>query len=206
MNLAEIPWQGIYRRLGFRKAATRMTSAQREETEKHIRRACDLIRLRGAILQLPVRITVPDKVALTDNVTWTSKDLVKFLRDSHAIYLMGVTGGNEIMEAIHADMEADHTTHAVILDAAASEIVDAGLDWIMAYLRQSLQREGRTLTKTRYSAGYGDLPLSHQRDVHRLLGLDRLGVSITETCILVPEKTVTAVTGVKAIPLISRDQ
>jgi hypothetical protein len=89
-------------------------------------------------------------------------------------------------------------TRAVVLDAAASEIVDAALDWIMAYCNQGLRREGKMLMNTRYSAGYGDLALDSQRAFYRLLGLERLGVSMTDTCILVPEKSVTAVTGVVA--------
>ncbi|MGC9975923.1 MAG: vitamin B12 dependent-methionine synthase activation domain-containing protein, partial [Syntrophales bacterium] len=83
-------------------------------------------------------------------------------------------------------------------DAAASEIVEAALDWIMDYFKQSLKRENRRLLGKRYSAGYGDLFLETQKTMYRLLQLDKIGIEITESCMLVPEKTVTAITGIKA--------
>ncbi|HQJ30972.1 MAG TPA: hypothetical protein PLG18_07540, partial [Syntrophales bacterium] len=83
--------------------------------------------------------------------------------------------------------------------AAASETVDAALDWITAYFRTLLRREGKTLLNSRFSAGYGDFSLENQRDMHRLLQLEQLGVAITPACVLVPEKSVTAVTGIIAL-------
>jgi len=100
------------------------------------------------------------------------------------------------MEAIQSDIGGRNATRGVVLDATASEVVDAGLDWIMGYFRQSLRREGKTLLNSRFSAGYGDFALENQRLIHRLLQMDRLKVTITESCLLVPEKSVTAVTGI----------
>ena len=100
------------------------------------------------------------------------------------------------MEAIQADIGGRNATRGVVLDATASEVVDAGLDWIMGYFRQSLRREGKTLLNSRFSAGYGDFALENQQLMHRLLQMDRLNVTITESCLLVPEKSVTAVTGI----------
>ena len=89
------------------------------------------------------------------------------------------------------------TTRGVVLDAAASEITDAALDWIAGYFDQILRRERKRLLHARYSAGYGDLLLENQRTMHRLLTLEKIGVTITESCILIPEKSVTAITGIR---------
>jgi len=62
-----------------------------------------------------------------------------------------------------------------------------------------LRKEGRLLTKHRYSPGYGDLPLEYQKDLFALLQLDKLGVAITERCLLVPEKSVIAISGIERI-------
>jgi hypothetical protein len=196
ISLAEWPREAIYRRLGYRKASTRLTPDQQAETDRYIQEAMDLIRLQGAARRLPIRIEPPDLVMLPDDVIMTSRHLATFLKASPEIVLMGATAGETVMTAIQKDMTGDRVTRAVVVDATASETVDAALDWIMAYLNQGLRREGKTLMKTRYSAGYGDLALKSQGAVHRLLGMDRLGVSLTETCILVPEKSVTAMTGV----------
>jgi len=78
-------------------------------------------------------------------------------------------------------------------------MTDAALDWITAVENRALRREGRTLLTARYSAGYGDLDLEHQTVFHRLLELDRLGLSLTPSRILLPEKSVTAITGLREI-------
>jgi len=196
--LAEWPYEAIYRRLGFRRASTRMTREQQEETEQSILAAEEIVRLQGAFLRQQVRVEPPERVVLADQVEFQSRNLAVFLQDAREIVMMAATAGEEIMQAIRRDAAGDCVTRAVVLDAAASEAVDAALDWIMGYLQQGLRREGKVLMNTRYSAGYGDLALENQRVIHRLLDLERLGVGLTESCILVPEKTVTAMTGILA--------
>jgi hypothetical protein len=199
ITLAEWPRNAIYRRLGYRKASTRITAKRQEETERQIKEALDLIHLQGAALRLAIRIELPDKIILPQDLLFTSRKLAAFLRDAHEIVLMGATAGDEIMAAIRKDAAGDQVTKGVVMDATASETVDAALDWIMGYLNQGLRREGKLLMKTRYSAGYGDFALENQRAIHRLLAMERLGVSLTDTCILMPEKSVTALTGIIAM-------
>ena len=51
---------------------------------------------------------------------------------------------------------------------------------------------------TRYSPGYGDLPLEIQKDVFRALDCERsIGVTLTESLLMQPSKSVTAVIGMK---------
>ena len=47
-------------------------------------------------------------------------------------------------------------SEAVIVDAAASVITDAALDFTMDMVNQQLRSKGRLLTKMRFSPGYGD--------------------------------------------------
>ncbi|MDQ5985461.1 MAG: hypothetical protein CSYNP_01171 [Syntrophus sp. SKADARSKE-3] len=198
ITLAQVPREAIYRRLGFRRSSTRMSSRQQKETGSDIQNALDLIRLQGAVLRLPFHVESAGRVVLPEDIVFTSINLATFLKDSAEILLMGATAGEAVMEAIRRDTSGDHVTRAVVMDATASETVDAALDWIMSYLNQGLRREGKTLLKTRYSAGYGDLALENQRVIYKLLGMDRMGVAITDSCILVPEKSVTALTGIVA--------
>ncbi|HOO47200.1 MAG TPA: methionine synthase, partial [Deltaproteobacteria bacterium] len=79
-----------------------------------------------------------------------------------------------------------------------SEMTDEALDWITGYVNQGLRRRAARLTEKRYSAGYGDFALENQKIIYDLLMMHELGVSITESYLLVPEKTVTALAGVLA--------
>ena len=110
---------------------------------------------------------------------------------------MGATAGDGVMESIRGDTEGEEMTRGVIVDAVASEMTDAALDWIAGYFNRFLTREPARLTKGRFSAGYGDFLLENQRTMYALLELGRIGVAINEHCILTPEKSVTAVMGIQ---------
>jgi cobalamin-dependent methionine synthase I len=77
----------------------------------------------------------------------------------------------------------------------ASETADAGLDWIQAFLNSQMAKQGRKLT-TRYSPGYGDLDLSAQKVIYDALKLEKIGISITDRYLLIPEKSVLAIAGI----------
>jgi hypothetical protein len=191
-----LPRPAIYRRLGYRKGATRISPGQGQEIEGYIAAALPLVQLQGSALRLPIEIEDTLLIRLPEGDAFASRKLARFLKDAREIILMGATAGMAIMEAIQADIEGRNATRGVVLDATASEVVDAALDWITGYFRQSLRREGKTLLNSRFSAGYGDFDLENQQLMHRLLQMDRLNVTITENCLLVPEKSVTAVTGI----------
>lgn len=49
----------------------------------------------------------------------------------------------------------------------------------------------------RFSPGYGDFPIEHQKDFLAALNAQRrIGLTVTESCMLVPTKSVTAIIGV----------
>jgi len=195
-----LPRPAIYRRLGYRRETTRISPEQRREVEGYIAAALPLLQLRGSALRLAIEREGTALIRLPQGNAFTSRKLVRFLKNAREIILMGVTAGMAVMEAIQEDMAGRNATRGVVLDAVASEVVDKGLDWIMDYFRQILRREGKTTLNTRFSAGYGDFALENQQLLHKLLQMDKWGVMITKSCLLVPEKSVTAVTGVISYP------
>lgn len=70
---------------------------------------------------------------------------------------------------------------------------------MMEFLNKMLRKEGKKLTKHRYSPGYGDLPLLNQRLIYSLLNLERLELKLTDQCMLIPEKSVLAVAGIEGV-------
>jgi hypothetical protein len=192
-----LPRKEIYKRLGFIKGVTEISSSQKEEIERFIQDALSLIHLKGSGLRMPVQEIKGARIILAGDVTFESNQLAALLRNCREIVLMGATAGNDIMKAIEEDAAGRNVTRGIVFDATASETVDASLDWIMGYFNRTLLRDNRQLLKKRYSAGYGDLLLETQKTIHRLLQLDRIGIRITDSCMLIPEKSVTAITGIR---------
>ena len=57
----------------------------------------------------------------------------------------------------------------------------------------------------RFSPGYGDFPLAQQAEIFRVLDISRrIGVTLTDSGLMVPQKTVTAVLGLSAVPVKKR--
>jgi hypothetical protein len=198
--IIETPRERIYRRLGYRQGITRMSAGQEAEVEKYISEALSLIRLRGAGRRLPVRGKNDSQVVLASSVgdkVFQSRHLARFFSECCEALLMGATAGSEVMAAIAEDAGRNRLTRGVVFDAAASELVDASMDWITSYFARELRRENKAFTENRFSAGYGDFLLENQQTIFRLLELERIGVQITESFVLMPEKSVTAFAGVK---------
>ncbi|MCX7816774.1 MAG: hypothetical protein N2317_04585 [Syntrophales bacterium] len=193
--LPHIPHSDIYRRIGYSRF-TSVSPEQKRWIDEAIEEALVHITLRGAFRIVPVVIEEPERILLPEGDFFASSKLVSFLGDVEEICLMGATAGEQIIRAIEGETARGNLSRAVVFDAVASEIVDASLDWIMGYVNQGLRREGKRLMSYRYSAGYGDFSLENQAIVCRLLELERLGVRLTERFVLVPEKSVTALTGI----------
>lgn len=121
-----------------------------------------------------------------------SRDLAKNLVDCNSIILVCATVGLEIDRLI-AKYSRIAPSRAVILQAAGAAAIESVLD----RFEDELRAEGLAL-KTRFSCGYGDLPLSLQRDVFSALGCERaIGVTLTDSLLMSPTKSVSAIIGVK---------
>jgi hypothetical protein len=191
-----VPREQIYRRLGYRKDLTHIKPHQKEETDRYIEEALSLIHLKGSSLRISIQIRGPSEIILPGDIHFESHKLTGFLEHCQEIIIMGATAGSDITDAIQEDAAGRNVTRGVVLDAAASEIVDAALDWIIAYFNQTIKKENKRLLQKRFSAGYGDFLLENQKAIYNLLQLDRLDVRITESFMLIPEKSVTAITGI----------
>ncbi len=130
-----------------------------------------------------------------DGLNIQSLKLARNLKGCEAVYLMAATLGVGADRQI-ARASALRMSDAVIYQAAAAAYIEAYCDGINDDIRREAEEEG-LYCRPRFSPGYGDFPVEHQRDFVRLLDTHRkIGLSVTESCLLVPVKSVTAVIGV----------
>jgi hypothetical protein len=194
-----VPKAKVYSRLGYAEGKTQVTKEQQDMVEKYIEEAVALLDLKGAALRMPITSVDEFRIKLLNNIVFESKSLVKFFLDCQEVLFMAATGGSKIMKAIKEGSAGADVTKAVIFDAVASEMVDSALGWVMDYFSYELRRENKTLTSNRFSAGYGDFSLDNQEIIYNALELKELGVTLTQSYMLVPEKSVTALAGIKTI-------
>ena len=123
-----------------------------------------------------------------------SKTLSFHLKDCHSAYLVCATLGAEI-DRLLLKYSVSDIAKCSVLQAAASAYLEDLLDELCDNLSLVEKEKGNAL-HTRYSAGYGDFSLLHQKDILSQLGASKIGVGTTDACALTPSKSVTAVIGI----------
>lgn len=119
------------------------------------------------------------------------------LRPCCKAILMAATLGAEV-ESLLRRSQARDMARAAIMDAAASAAVENVCDNLCAELQQ--QFSPLCLTD-RFSPGYGDFPLTQQEELCRVLDVSRrIGVFLSESGLMIPQKSVTALIGIADRP------
>lgn len=191
-----LPERQIYARLGYNFHKTEVDPGQRRDIEATIEEAFSLCGPRGLWTEVGIASRDSGSVTLAEDIRLSSVSLSSMLSGCRSVLLMAATVGEEIITAIAEKISREETAAALIYDAVGSETADETLDWINRYLRQEYIRKGAALTKRRFSPGYADMGLENQKIIYDILGMDRIGVSITERYVLVPEKSVIGIAGV----------
>ena len=125
------------------------------------------------------------------------KDVPSLLQGCDRAVLMAATLGMEC-EALLRRAQQRNMSDAVILDAAASAAIENVCDNLCAELAGRFRP---CFLTDRFSPGYGDFPLGAQRDLCGILDVTRqIGVTLTESGLMLPQKTVTAVLGLSDRP------
>ena len=82
---------------------------------------------------------------------------------------------------------------AVVLDAVGSAAIESFCDWLSDGWRRDCPN---FVLRPRFSPGYGDLPLETQKTLLSVLDAGRkAGVSLTESFLMLPQKSVSAIVG-----------
>ena len=139
----------------------------------------------------------PDGTVAGTGFRPAGQDIRSHLAGCGQVILMGATLGAET-EALFRRTQAEDMALAVVLDACASAAVERVCDRLCADLAAALAP--RHLTG-RFSPGYGDMPLSQQEELCRVLDVERrIGVVLTPSGLMIPQKSVTALIGVADTP------
>lgn len=142
---------------------------------------------------VPVQISNGDKIDF-GLFSVTSASLSKHLSGCVRAYIFAATLGVEtdrmILRAMHTEPSL-----ALALQAAAAAAIESYCD---ALCDGVLQKDGQALGQ-RFSAGYGDVSLEHQRALIDALDASRkIGLTLTDGYMMAPSKSVTAFVGVGA--------
>lgn len=137
---------------------------------------------------------------LLGNILLPGRSAAGMLAECTACALMVCTLGADF-DAWLRQLQARDMARAVVLDALGSAFIEAACDDVEKEIAGRFPK--RYLTD-RFSPGYGDLPLILQPELLAAAEARRIGVTVTETCLMAPQKSVTALVGIADAPQAAR--
>lgn len=124
----------------------------------------------------------------------SSKNLAKCLKGSSQVVIFAATIGIDIDRYI-ARSQRLSPVKALLAQAYGAERIEALCDTFCDEIQKELMQEGYCCS-SRFSPGYGDLPLETQKDIFSLLDCSRqVGISLNSSLLMTPSKSVTAIMG-----------
>ena len=145
---------------------------------------------RVCYCELPVSVC-GDEVAM-GCMKVASKSLSKNLAGCDSAVIFAATVGIEL-DRLVARYSSVSPAKALILQAIGAERIECLCDTFNA----EIAREQKT--RPRFSPGYGDFPLEAQREIFALLDCPRrIGLTLNDSLLMSPTKSVTAVIGISA--------
>ena len=119
--------------------------------------------------------------------TWTRTRL----KGVEVVFLCGTIGAE--FDAWQRRLSVTSAADALLSQQIGLNAVEKVMDELEKKAKAEVEGEGRKLLP-RKSPGYGDLPLELSREIiNRLDATKKIGVSITDSNLLVPSKSVTAI-------------
>lgn len=144
----------------------------------------------------PLQYSEPDTVSFS-GMTVHSKSLFQHLAGCTEIVLFAATLGSPVDLRLERCSKLS-MSRAVIMQACAASIIESYCDECQEPIAAEAAARGLYL-RPRYSPGYGDFTISHQRDFLAILDCPkRIGLTMTDSFMLAPSKSVTAVIGLTA--------
>ena len=146
-------------------------------------------------------VTLKTENDATAQLVFASKNLSANLMQCDNVALMAATLGLEA-DKLMQKYEVLNMAKASIVQACGAACIEAYCDIIQEKICSELSSSGTIrYLRPRFSPGYGDLPLQNQKIIFDALQCTkRIGLTLTDSLLMYPTKSVTAFIGFTANP------
>lgn len=165
----------------------------REYVTQCIEELYEVMQPRYIWKRMPLRLFPGNELEIS-GARVQSVSLTKNLKGCEQVCLMAATIGLGVDRLI-ARASVAQMSRAAIYQSAGAALVEQLCDEVNEKIKQEAAKEG-FYCRSRFSPGYGDLPLEFQKDFFRLMNLSKeIGITLSQSLLMVPSKSVTALIG-----------
>jgi len=129
-----------------------------------------------------------------ESVLLEGNSIRRHLHQAKQLLAICVTIGESIENTIHDHFKTGDYAHSLLLDAAATTAVETAADALENAIRPQFAKQGLAFL-ARFSPGYGDFDIRFQSKLLQLSQAESIGVQMTESYMLMPRKSITALIG-----------
>lgn len=133
----------------------------------------------------------------TPPLTLQAPKIIKYLSQAIQIAVISLTIGSKLEEQVSTYFSNGEYTSGLLLDAAGTAAVEVAADQVCDFIKNQAARHGY-LTLPRFSPGYGEWDITVQPLILDLSNGDVINLTVTDSCMLLPRKSITAVIGITA--------
>lgn len=184
--------------MGFKPNVADVPASMKPLVEEAIESGRELLKPLGCYDFRPVRKTKPDRIEVSANLTIQSQKVFRWLDGCNGIYLTAVTIGPKLDQKVAEWSASGEVTRAFLLNAYGSEAAEALMESLDREISGLARKRGLETTK-RYSPGYGDWPVTAQKELLETLEAHLIGIRLTEQYLMIPEKSVSAIIGTRSL-------
>ncbi len=141
---------------------------------------------------------IDDTHIVTASMDIQSKNLARNLKGCHEVACMAATLGIGVDRLIQRATILN-MTKAAMYQAISAAFIETYCDQINEEIR-TYASDNHLFIRPRFSCGYGDFALEHQNDFIRILQMPKtIGVTLTDSLLMMPSKSVTAIIGISHV-------
>lgn len=134
-------------------------------------------------------------VIIEDSIVFESAVIARLLERCEKVAVFTLTIGSHLEELVSYLAENGLVLQATVLDAIGSGAAEKLADSVQERIGILAKVEGMVISR-RFSPGYCDWEVSQQKMVFKAMKDDTAGIRLTETCLMIPQKSVSGIIGI----------
>jgi hypothetical protein len=191
----QIPYENYLIRIGYVKSAKAPDNAAQISISETLQLAQKLIRPKAAVVFCGININ-ENLTVFEDGFKIESFQVAKLFEGCFKAYGVAVTIGPGIEKKRNELITKKETLQAFLIDAAGSVAAEEVIKSVNEQIKKFEEPLGNKITK-RFSPGYGDWFIQSQKKFLEWIGARQIGINLNSSFQMQPEKSVSAVIGVK---------
>lgn len=193
-NQMDINSQQVLHNIGY-SAGYKLSGRISSLIDEYLENACYLLEPSYSCVIRDIKLVHGSSIFIEGSVTFDSRVIALLLERCEKVAVFVLTIGSHLEETACQLAEDGLILQSSVLDAIGSVATENVAGFVQDRINKMAAAQG-LCASLRFSPGYCDWDIGQQRMVFRAMNGDSAGVSLTEECLMLPQKSVSGIIGI----------